>query len=65
MTCHRLDSFNRWSQDGTWERMNGVLVRRVRQAEGRDPQPSAAMIDRQSVKTTEKGANAATMPRSK
>jgi putative transposase len=59
------DSFNRWSQDGTWERMNGVLVRRVRQAEGRDPQPSAAMIDRQSVKTTEKGANAATMPRSK
>jgi putative transposase len=59
------DYFNQWSQDGTWEQMNGILVRRVRQAEGRDPEPSAAIIDSQSVKTTEKGANEATMPRSK
>jgi putative transposase len=59
------DYFNTWSQDGTWERMNAVLVRRVRQAEGRDPEPSAAIIDSQSVKTTEKGANAATMRRRK
>jgi len=55
------DYFNKWSADGTWERMNGLLVRQVRQAEGRDPEPSAAIIDSQSVKTTEKGANAATM----
>jgi putative transposase len=55
------DYFNKWSQDGTWERINGILVRQVRQAEGRDPEPSAAIIDSQSVKTTEKGANAATM----
>jgi transposase len=55
------DYFNKWSADGTGERLNGILVRRVRQSEGRDPEPSAAIIDSQSVKTTEKGANAATI----
>ena len=55
------DYFNKWSADGTWERINASLVRQVRQAAGRDPEPSAAIIDSQSVKTTEKGANAATM----
>ena len=53
--------FNPWSADGTWERLNGILVRRGRQSEGRDAEPRAAIIDSQSVKTTEKGANAATM----
>lgn len=52
--------FNQWSKDGTWARINGVLVRQVRQAEGRDAEPSAAIIDSQSVKTTEKGGSAAT-----
>ena len=54
--------FARWQEDGTWERVNDLLRRRVRQAQGRDPEPSAAIIDSQSVKTTEKGETAATTP---
>jgi putative transposase len=59
------DYFNKWSGDGTWERINGELVRQVREAAGRDPEPSAAIVDSQSVKTAKKGANAATMLPSK
>jgi len=53
------DYFNKWSKDGTWERINGILVRQIREAEGRDAEPSAAIIDSQSVKTVERGANEA------
>lgn len=55
------DYFNKWSKDGTWERINGVLVGRVRVAAGRQAEPSAAIVDSQTVKTVEKGANVATM----
>ena len=47
--------FRDWRCDGTWERVHTVLRERVRVAEGRDSSPSAAIIDSQSVKTTEKG----------
>jgi len=50
------DYFNKWSKDGTLERMNAKLRVQVRLAAGREATPSAAILDSQSVKTTEKGA---------
>lgn len=45
--------FNKWRKNGTWERVNDTLTRCVRLASGRDEEPSVAIIDSQSVKTSE------------
>lgn len=45
--------FRLWRLDGTWERVNAALRTELRVAEGREPEPSAAILDSQSVKTTE------------
>lgn len=47
--------YHKWCGDGTWQRMNTALREQARQAAGRDSQPSAAIIDSQSAKTSEVG----------
>ena len=49
--CFRLDD--------TWAKIHDALREKVRVADGRKASPSAAIMDSQSVKTTEKGARAA------
>lgn len=44
-----------WVRLGVWEQINTVLVQQVREAEGREAEPSLVIIDSQSVKLGQKG----------
>jgi putative transposase len=47
--------FRAWRNDGTWEKIHDSLRDELRRQEGRKTSPSAAIIDSQTVKTTEVG----------
>jgi putative transposase len=49
-----------WQHDGTWLRIHDHLRAEVSTRMGRQPQLSAAIIDAQTAKTTEKGGRTAT-----
>lgn len=57
------EHFRRWRDAGTLERVHAALRAQSRVAAGRAPLPTAAVLDSQSAKTTEKGGPGATTRR--
>lgn len=45
--------FAAWQKDGVFDQFNGLLRHLVRKAEGRDTEPSACILDAQSIKTSD------------
>lgn len=53
--------YRQWRIDGTWQSIHDTLREQLRVAVGRHRQPSAAILDSQTAKTTEKGDPVAMM----
>lgn len=53
-----FDYFCRWTQTGTLERIHQVLYAQCREKAERKAEPTACIIDSQSVKSAEKGGRA-------
>lgn len=54
------NTYWRWRERGIWDRVLTVLREELRVKQGRNAQPSVAIVDSQSVKTVAKAGNAAT-----
>lgn len=46
------DYFRQWQKQGIWDQALEALRKQMRKAQGRDEEPSAAVIDSQSIKTS-------------
>jgi len=53
--------FRAWTLDGTWQRIHDIIHKQVRHLYSKASQPSAGIIDSQSVKTSGKGGLVAMM----
>ena len=48
--------FWKWRNDGTWQKIHDTLREKVRKQSGKKSTPTAAIIDSQSIRTAEGGA---------
>jgi putative transposase len=55
------DYFRRWRENGMWDKIHDELRKKCRVKAGKKEDPSAAIVDSQSVKTVQKGGKKATM----